>query len=544
MRKWLKAHLDFTLSVRTHIALLATGIVLLAGAAGTAVVAAYTLKSVEAQLGQRVLHVARTVAEVDDVKRTVGHAAGELIIQPIAERIRQVNNVEYVVVLDMEHRRYSHPVPARIGTTFAGGDEAPAFAQHTYVSRAVGQWGQSVRAFVPIMSEDFTEQTGVVVVGIMTPSVLTVLTDLAPELSVALLVALSVGLVCAWLLGSRIKRQLLGLEPPEIARLLQERVAILNALGEGVLAIDREQRVTVVSEAAQRILGCGPEATGLAVTDLVPHSRLPEILRTGEPEFDQEMLLGATVVMTNRVPVRIDGRIIGAVATFRDRTEVHRLADQLTGVTKFIDSLRAQNHEHMNRLHTIAGLIQFGRHQEAIDYIYSSYQEQQEQTRFLTRRFRDYRVAALLLGKLHRARELNINVNIDTESRLRSLPRATDAPSLVVMVGNLLENAMDAVGGMPAERRQVYCLIRDGDQGLRIVVRDTGHGIPPDLRQEVWRPGFSTKSGQHQGIGLALVRQHTESAGGQISFVTSAEGTSFEIWIPHDQSMAEGAEPV
>jgi two-component system, CitB family, sensor histidine kinase DctS len=534
----------FSLSVRTHIALLATGIVLLAGAAGTAVVAGYALNSVEQQQGRLVLHVARTVAEIDDVKRAVGRPGGELVIQPIAERIRQVNIVEYVVVLDMERRRYSHPVSSRIGTTFTGGDEAPAFAEHTYVSQAAGMWGRSVRAFVPIMSEDFTEQTGVVVVGILTPSVRSVLTDLAPELSVALVVALSVGLIGAWLLGSRIKGQLLGLEPPEIARILQERVAILNAIGDGVLAIDREQRVTVISEAAQRILGTGPEATGMPVKELVPYSRLPEILQSGEAERDQEMLLGTTVVMTNRVPVRIGGRIIGAVATFRDRTEVHRLADQLTGVTKFIDSLRAQNHEHMNQLHTIAGLIQFGRNQEAIDYIFSSYEEQQEQTRFLTRRFQDYRVAALLLGKLHRARELNISLTVDRNSRLRTLPRKTDATALVVMIGNLLENAMDAVGDVPAERRQVYCLIRDGDDGLRIVVRDTGHGIPPELREQVWRPGFSTKSGQHQGIGLALVRQHVESAGGQISFDTGPEGTTLTITIPQDQRTAEGAEPV
>ncbi|MFZ5824769.1 MAG: ATP-binding protein [Bacillota bacterium] len=543
MWQWITQRCGFPLSVRTHIALLATGIVLLAGAAGTAVVAAYMLNSVEEQLGRRVLHVARTVAEIADVKRAVGQPGGETVIQPIAERIRQVNAVEYVVVLDMARTRYSHPVPARIGTTFSGGDEGPAFAEHTYVSQARGMWGNSIRAFVPVMSEDLTEQRGVVVVGIRTPSVISVLVDLYPELSMALVAALSVGLVGAWLLGGRIKRQLLGLEPPEIARILQERVAILNAIGDGVLAIDREERITVISEEAQRILGRGPEAVGTRVRELVPYSRLPEILRTGEPEVNQEMLLGTTVVLTNRVPVRIEGRIIGAVATFRDRTEVHRLADQLTGVTKFIDSLRAQTHEHMNRLHTIAGLIQFGRNQEAIDYIYSSYEEQQEQTRFLTRRFQDYRVAALLLGKLHRARELNIKLTIDPRSRVRTLPRKIDTTSLTVIVGNMLENAMDAVTGGPPERRQVYCRIRDEEDGLRIVVRDTGHGIAPELQGEIWRPGFSTKSGEHQGIGLALVQQHVESAGGQISFETGAGGTTFDIWIPPDQPVEE-AEPV
>lgn len=530
------------LSVRTHIALLAAGLVLLSVAAGSAVVVFYTLRSVEDQLGRRALSVARTVAEIGDVKDQVGQPGGEQVIQPIAERIRVANNVEYVVVLDMAHRRYSHPVPSRIGTRFSGGDEGPAFAEHTYISRARGVRGTSVRAFVPIMSRDLSEQVGVVVVGLLTPSIGTVLRDLRPELGLTVVAAMAVGLVGAWMLGGRIKRQLLGLEPPEIARLLQERLAILDAIGEGVLAIDREQRVTVINAEAQRIIGADSTALGRPITAIVPHSRLPEMLNTGQPQYNQEMLLGHTVVLTNRVPVRIRGQIIGAVATFRDRTEVHRLAEQLTGVTKFVDSLRAQNHEHMNRLHTIAGLIQFGKYQQAIDYIFTSYEEQQEQTRFLARRFCDYRIAGLLLGKLHRARELGITLELDPGSHLQCLPEQVDDIALTVILGNLLENALEAVAVEPGAQRRVYCLIRDEAAGVRLVVQDSGPGIPPELHDAIWQPGFSTKGGPNRGVGLALVRQHVESAGGAISFKTEPGRTTFQVWLPFREAGAADPE--
>lgn len=170
----------------------------------------YALRSVEEQAGQRAMHVARTVAEITEVKRYVGQPDGERVIQPIAERVRIANNMEYVVVLDQAHRRYSHPLPNRIGTRFESGDEGPAFAEHSYISYARGERGNSVRAFVPIMSQDLLEQVGVVVVGVLTPTVAAVLHALRPQLSLTVLVAMAVGLTGAWVLGGRIKEQLLG----------------------------------------------------------------------------------------------------------------------------------------------------------------------------------------------------------------------------------------------------------------------------------------------------------------------------------------------
>lgn len=519
-----------SLSLRTQIALLAAGLVLLSVAAGTVTLLFSTRVAVERELGRRALHIARTMAEIDEVKDYVAREGGDRVIQPIAERVRIANDVEYVVVLDMQRHRLSHPVLARIGTRFEGGDEGPAFAQETYTSAARGIAGDSIRAFTPIMVDD--QQVGVVVVGLMLPPFSAIWADVQWRIVGLVLVATAVGLVGALLLGGRIRRQLLGLEPREIAERLQERVAILNALGEGLIAIDARERITVINREAQRILGVGREVIGRPVREVIPNTRLPHTMEVGEPEFNQEMLLGGTVVMTNRVPVRSRGQVIGAVSTFRDRSEISRLAEQLTGVTTFVESLRAQNHEHMNKLHTIAGLIQFRQYDRALDYIFSATEQQQELTRFLARRFGDYHVAGLLLGKVYRARELGVELTIDRKSRLRRLGPPLDGSAVVVMLGNLLENALDAASQAPPGRQQVYCSVLDDADGIRFVVHDGGPGIPTGAGDLIWQPGFSTKGAPHSGLGLALVRQHVDAASGSIAMKSGPTGTTFEVWLP------------
>ncbi len=520
------------LSVRTQIALLAAGLVLLSVSAGTPVLWVSATRAVEQELGRRALHVGQTVAAMTQVQANVSQPGGEQVIQPIAERLRVINDVAYVVVLDMAHRRLSHPVESRIGTLFTGGDEGPAFAEHTYVSRARGINGNSVRAFVPIMSTDGTEQIGVVVVGIMAPSFAATLRENRPALLGTLAAATVVGLIGAWLLGGRIRRQLLGLEPPVIARLLQERAAILDAVGEGLVAIDREERITVINDEARRMLGVGPEVVGRSIREVIPTTRLPGIMRSGEPEYNQENIIGSRMILANRVPVRLGGEIVGAVSTFRDRTEVNRLAEELTGVTKFVDALRAQNHEHLNRLHTIAGLVQLGKYDQAVDYIVSMAERQQDLARFLARHFCDHRIGGLLLGKVYRARELGLTLDIDRRSHLDRLPPRVDAGALVVVLGNLLENAMEAAAGTGLPRRRVYCRLHDTDTGLLLEIRDNGPGIAPEIQADIWNPGFSTRGGEHRGFGLALVRQHVHSAGGNIELDTGPRGTRVRVWLP------------
>jgi len=542
-----------TLTIRTKITLLAFGLVLAAISIGGAVLIENIYSAIEKEVGQRAMSIARTVAQLEEVKQNVGLPAGDRIIQPVAERIRLATNVEYIVVFDMNRIRYSHPVENRIGTPFEGGDEGPSLAETAYISRARGVLGPSVRAFVPVMSEDGKQQVGVVVVGILTPTFARLLREIRLDLYFSLIAGVGVGLIGAWLLADHIKRQMFNLEPLEIARLLEERSAVFNAIGEGIVAVDRHNRITIINDEAQRIIGASQEAVGKDIREVIRDTRLPQTAERDQAEYNQQMVLGGTVVLANRVPVRVKNQVAGAVAIFRDKTEVSRLAEELTGVKRFVEALRAQNHEHLNKLHTIAGLVQLKRYDQVVDFIFSLTEERQEFTRFLTRNFADYRIAGLLLGKSSRAKELGVNLAIDRSSRLKVIPAVIEAHGLVVILGNLLENAMDAVGTVKLGSREVYCLIRGDSSGIHIVVRDNGSGIPREILDRIFEPGFTTKGGANRGIGLTLVKHRVDNAGGTIKVEEGAAtggpigetgdygpGATLTIWLPSASEVLKG----
>ncbi|MDW7649961.1 MAG: sensor histidine kinase [Bacillota bacterium] len=527
------------LPLRWKITILSFGLIALAVFFGGIILIENFSLTLENELGSRALAVARTVAQIEEIQNQVGRPNGDAIIQPIAEKIRLATNVEYIVVLDMNRIRYSHPLQSRIGEKFEGGDEGPAFADHEYISNAVGIMGPSVRAFVPVKTDEGTRQTGVVVVGILTPTIARLIGNIRSRLYVSLLFALFIGLAGSVYLADNIKKTMHDMEPAEMARLMEERISVFHSIEEGIIAIDREMNITVMNDEARRILGIRGNFTGKPVLDVIPDSHLRRTVETGVPEYNQERTINGTAILVSRIPISVEGKVVGAVATFKDKSELHKLAEELTGVKKFIDALRAQNHEHANKLHTIAGLIQLKRSDEALDYIFDITAEQEELTLFLTKNVKEYSVAGLLFGKHNRAKELKINMEIDEKSHLEELPPGLDSSAAVIVIGNLLENAMEAVEGLPPSRRKVRVLIRNLPEYFLIRVSDLGTGIPAEHRDEIFQPGFSTKDARNRGVGLSLVRQHVINAGGKIRVESEpGQATTIEILIPNERGAA------
>ncbi|MFZ5633752.1 MAG: DcuS/MalK family sensor histidine kinase [Bacillota bacterium] len=522
------------IKLSTKIFILSFCSVLLATFAGGAVMVKKIVLNMEDEMGKRCLAIARTMAQMPLIQENIEKSDGWSKIQPVAEKTRVATGTEYIVVVNMKGIRYSHPVADRIGKPFSGEDLNPALSDKEYVSIAEGVLGPSVRAFVPVKTDEGNRQVGVVVVGILTPTFISMYKSIRFEIYSVLLLCSAVGFIGSILLARSIKKAMFSMEPAEIARLLEERTAILQALGEGIIAIDKDYRITVANEAARRILGIGDEAPGKKITDLIKDSPLPRVLERGEPEYNQERVINNTVIISNRVPVRVNGHLVGAVATFRDRTEVYRLAEELTGVKAFVEALRVQNHEHLNRLHTIAGLIQLRQYSEAMDYIFNITEEQQNITSFLTRRIKDSSVAGLLLGKYGRAKEIRVNMTIDKNSSLQRLPDKIDSNTLVVIIGNVLENALDALKNCDTCQKNIYFYISDRDGHLEIVVHDSGPGIAGEIRERIFENGFSTKETVGHGIGLYIVKEHVSAAGGTISVdCPPGEGTRFVIKIPY-----------
>ncbi|GAA0587218.1 ATP-binding protein [Halomonas salifodinae] len=503
------------------------------------------------QMGQRALAVALSVASIPEVIAAFDTPDPSATLQPIAERIRRETGARYVVVGDRQGIRLAHPLPERLGLPMVGGDNDRALLHgESYVSEATGSLGEAIRGKTPVFDAR-GEIVGIVSVGFMLDRVAMDVgryTGLSWAL-VALMVVL--GFAGAYGLSRHLKKVILGLEPHEIARLAMEKEAILQSIHEGILAINREGRITLVNQQARRFLGLPDErqVLGEPVQEVVPNSRLLEVLERGEQQFDQQMWLGDHPVVVNRVPVRYDGQIEGAVATFRSRREIVELSQALSQASRDVDMLRAQAHEFSNKLYTIAGLLQLERVREALALIHQESAQQQARMSFLRDHVADPVLSGTLLGKLTRARELGVTLEIDPDSSLGVPLTATGQEVLMSVIGNLLDNACDAALQGAAQARdengegaRVRLFFTDLGEQLLIEVEDNGLGVPADRAATIFAEGFSTKPGKHRGIGLALVARLCRQHGGEITLEESElGGAAFTAVL--DKSLCQAPAP-
>lgn len=494
------------------------------------------VNSKEKELQEQSMLVARTVATLPEIEDTL-HNENNLSIEAQARRINQtveqlrtVNSADYIVIMNMDHVRLSHPLTSKLGTVSTTPDEEAAYSEHYYTSKAKGEVGVMVRAFVPIMNAKH-QQIGVAVVGYRLPSVLEVLGGMKWEIALALTLSIAFGLWGALILSRRVKKQMLDYEPHEIAKLYTERIETFNAMHEGIIAIDKEFTVTIFNPKARQILGIGEQnLLGKKIYDILPDTRLPEILDFNQPIYNKELHINQHTILSNRVPIEVDGETVGAIAIFQDRTEVKKLAEELTGVKEFVQALRIQNHEHKNKLHTISGLLQLGHHQEAMDYIVEVQTTQEETTNFLNQRIQNQNIAGLVLSKINRGKELGIDVMMDEHSTLERLPEKLDFHDFVVVFGNLVENAFDALQLTSSSSKEIFISIDQNDETLSILVEDNGVGMTDEQIQKIFDNGFTTKNSANHGIGLYLISDILNKTNGSIDITSSLnEGTSILV---------------
>lgn len=486
----------------------------------------------EEELSQKTLITAQLVAQNQTVQNSIELVNASEILQPLVERIRVINEHDYIVVLNKDKVRLTHPVPARIGTYFSGGDEAAAFSEHVYTSKAKFDDKYSIRAFVPIKNRDL-EQVGVVVVGNVLPSITDIIYEYHRTAFVIFLITTLFGVWGGWLLASHIKKQTFEMEPDELARVLIERTETFNAIRDGVIAIDDEENITVINEAAREMLNVRGDVIGKPITEAIPDTRLPEVLSLGRPILQKEFYVQNRLIFSNRIPITVGGKTIGAVAIFQDKTEVTRLARELTGVQEFVDALRVQNHEYSNKLHTIAGLIQLDQGKKALQYIYELTEEQKGLSTLLMQQIHDDSISGLLLGKVSRGKELGITVMIDPSSSFIQYPEDMTNHDLVVILGNLIDNAFDELTKTDIEKKIVDVYIAQEEQYLLIEVSDNGKGIPDEVKGKIFTRGFTTKESEGHGIGLYLVKSIVERVNGKIDILSNeAEGTCISIILP------------
>lgn len=525
-------HLTTSLKTRMIllVCLLVLSLTLVAGGMYTAMIG----DVLEEQIGKRALQVSRTVAEIPLVQQQIIKHAPEGKLQQLAEEIRHETGAEFIVIGNRNGIRFSHPKADRLGKQMVGGDNALALKQgKAYVSQATGTLGPSIRGKVPIFDEQ-NRVIGVVSVGYLLEDVRVTVREQQLKVGILVGVLMLLGIFGAVSISNRFKQAIFGLEPEQIARLFSERSSIIESIREGIVAIDRDARVTVINRMAIESLGKEneDELVGQHIHEVLPGVKLSRVLTGGKQRFDQEFEIAGTMMILNTLPMFEKGEIIGAVASFRRKDELAIVAKQLSQVKEYSEMLRAQTHEYSNKLHTIAGLIQIGHDKEALDLIGRESAGYQGLIAFLAKAVPHPVLAAFIIGKYNHAQELRVKLEIDPESEMRDVPPELNREKLVTILGNLIDNAFDSV--LLAEKEPLVRLsMTDAGRDLVFEVEDSGVGIPPETADQIFEKGYSTNPQEHRGQGLHLVQHALNNLGGQITLSDGELGGAlFTVFIP------------
>lgn len=447
------------------------------------------------------------------------------------DSLSRVSEVRYIVPMTMDGIRLYHPDRDRIGLHFVGGDEGRALAGESYVSSSTGTLGFSQRAFAPVYSPEGT-QVGTVAVGVLWEDIERVRTRVAASLAHTVLVTLALGLILALLFSRSIKRTLLGLEPGEIAQRLEEHNAMLQLVNEGVVAIDLKGRITQVNDEALRILkkaGIDGLSTGRLLEEAIPGARLPIVMRTGEAEYDYEQKFPPITLLTNNMPLVVNGVLVGAISTFRDMSEVRALAEQITDIRRYADALRSQSHEFMNKLHAMLGLLHNGQTEALRSYILGIVDHKAAGNAAIYTSVKDPVVAGFMISKYAEALTGGVR-EFTIEGTLPVVGDGTTQQALITVLGNLFDNALDAVRHAPAKRFNLTFAAED--DLLEIFFVDSGCGMDEATLSRVFEKGFSTK-GENRGFGLWLLVRTIDTLGGTIEVSSRpGVGTAFQICLP------------
>lgn len=496
-------------------------------------------RDVREAAGERALAIARTVADSPTVVDGVTSPAPASALQPYAEAVRTDTGVDFVVVMSTDRTRFTHPEPERIGEAFVG-DIGTAPTGGTLVQEYTGTLGPSMRAVVPVWSTS-GERTpddveALVSVGITVDRIeRTLRRDLAAVVLVAAAV-LALGLAGASLVSRRLRRATHGLGEREIARMYEYYSAVLRAVREGLVLLDDDGRVQLVNDEARRLLGLPADVVGRRVDGLGLPPGLVAAARGRQAETDDVYVAGDHVLVVSSSPATWAGRDVGAVVTLRDHTELQAVTGELDVVRGLTDSLRAQAHEAANRLHTVVSLVEMGRTEEALDFATDELRLAQLLTDRVVGAVGDPVVAALLLGKSAEAAERGADLVLVGELPERAPgPAEVGSRDLVTVLGNLVDNALDAVAGREVRTVEVSLGSRTDGAGVVVVVEDSGPGLGPQEAAHVLERGWTTKAagpdrdGAH-GLGLALVGQVARRHGGAVSVGRShLGGASFRV---------------
>ncbi|WP_255921895.1 ATP-binding protein [Streptomyces humicola] len=517
-------------------------ILALTSAIGFVLLAIAQRAQLDREYENQALAIARTTAAEPQIQHAMEYGGGGNVVQEIAQRIKNASRASYVVVFDLHGVRHSHPHPALIGQR----DPGVTVDGQTHVGIDVGFTGISANGRAPLLSPS-GKLLGQVSVGIPEKKVTGELWSELPSFGLYAGIALGVGVVAAYTLAHRLKRNTFGLELEDLAGLLQDREAMLHGIREGVVALDPHGRITVVNDEARRLLGLGT-ALGSRLDEALPDGRLRRALDGTLTGSDVTVLTDSHCLVVNRMPVTLHGHELGAVVTVRDRTELVGLLRELDSVRGLTDALRSQQHEFSNRMHTLAGLLELGEHDAAYEFAVESAGAEPLLAESVRDRIGNPLMVGLVMAKTTVAAERGVRLALTEDSELGEQPPHLDR--LLTIVGNLVDNAVDAAASGGQGPPEVRLAVVEDPTRVTVRVADSGPGVPAVARDRIFEDGWSTRPDRgtaRRGLGLALVHRLVQRHGGTID-VSEGPGAVFTVVLPQphaadaDEAGTDGTE--
>lgn len=486
------------------------------------------------------LQTAKMLSYMETVKdgvtlETGAQQAGDL--EAIIDHYQSQVDASFIVIHDKNGRILASPESSMIGSVQAYDDGFKAIvfgANYSMMSAEI--IGPSVVSKAPIYAEN-GQISGVVTVGYLISDLREIVYYRVQKLLYISIFILALGILLSFWLARSIRKDTYGMEPEQIAEFYMERKAILASIDEGIIAVNRAGEMTLINTAARNILGVSSSRKGDSIETIFPN--LPEVDAYQYPAVQAvELTREDKRLVVSTMPLRLNGEQKGAVITFRDKTEITEIVNTLYEVRKYSDDLRAQAHEFTNKLYLISGLMQLGKYDEAIRTIQSEIVVADETNQIIFDYIKDAHVQAILFGKVGKASELKVSFDIDENSSLDTLPEWVGTGALTVILGNLIDNALEASADETDGKVSVFAL--DLGEDIIFEVSDNGSGIAEEHLSTIFNQGFSTKITEGRGFGLSNVERAVNALGGYIQVTSDSNGTVFAVYIPKKENRDSG----
>ncbi|WP_051388743.1 sensor histidine kinase [Arthrobacter sp. 35W] len=505
------------------------------------------------QAAERMLSIATSIADSPLVEQAALSPDPSALLQPYALEVMADARADFITIMAPDRTRWTHPDPTQLGKPYIGSvDEA--LAGHSYTETTQGTLGPSVRAIVPVKDSAGTV-VAMVAAGVTVSTLDVALNARLPAIAGMALALMAGGSLLAWLLGRYLRRVTLGWGPERLGQLFAYYESVLHSVRDGLVLVDPRGELVMYNDQAAALLGIeaptdGRRAPQLDTLELTPS--LAELLRSGRTAVDELHLTPTRLLVVSQHEARPPGaparrgqnKAAGTVATLQDHTALKALDDELRSSKTLTDALRAQTHEHANRIHTLVSLLELGRTQEALDFATADLALSQRLADNVLNGVDEPVASALLMGKISQASERGIDLRVNVDAGVHAQPPggALGAHDMVTILGNLIDNALDAAAAGTAPR-WVEVSIGHQAQALVLTVADSGGGLDSDAAGRLLRLGYTTKGdgGYGHGIGLALVHQTVQHLGGTLS-MESSPGAVFTVVLP-DPSAGSTARP-